>query len=85
MINVHVGGLATFGFGIARAIGRADLLNVLTKAAIPPLVWSAISCVQGLAVGEEVGDITPVMNRSLRRSVVSLFIIITTVSVLTYA
>lgn len=85
MINVHVGGLAMFGFGIARAIGRADLLNVLTKSAIPPLVWSTISCMRGLAVGEGVGDITPVMNRSLGHSVVSHFTIITIVSVLTYA
>jgi len=85
IIDVHVGGLAMFGFGITRAIGRADLLNVVTKAAIPPLVWSAISCVQGLGVGEGVGDITPVMYRSLRHSVVSLFVIITIVSVLTYA
>jgi len=84
LINVNVGGMIPFAYSITRAIGRADLLNVVTKAAIPPLIWGTICCLEGLAIGRRAADLTTATSRSLRRSVISLFTIVTIVSVLTY-
>ena len=84
LIHVNVGGMIAFVYSITRAIDRADLLNVVTKAAIPPLIWGTICCLEGLAGGRTAADLTTAVSRSVRRSIISLFTVVTVVSVLTY-
>lgn len=84
IVNVNVGGMVPFAYSITRAIDRADLLNVVAKAVIPPLIWGTICCLEGLAIGQTAADLTTATSRSLRRSIISLFTIVTLVSVLTY-
>ena len=85
LAGVHTGPPLAFAQSITLAIGRADLVNVVTKATAPPLVWGTICCVEGLAVGDSQAEVTRAASRSLQRSIVALFVILTVTSVLTYA
>src|SRR5690348_11540165 len=82
--GVHVGGLRDFADTVTRAIGRADLWNVVTKSALPPLVWGTICCVEGLSVAGVSADVTRAASRAIQRSIISLFAIVTVISILTY-
>jgi phospholipid/cholesterol/gamma-HCH transport system permease protein len=83
LAGVRVGGPLDFADNITRAIGPADLFNVVAKGTFPALIWGGICCVEGLSV-ESPGEIPRAASRSLQRSVVALFVIFAAISVLTY-
>ena len=83
LAGVRVGAPLDFAESVTRAIGGADLINVVTKAVVPALIWGAICCIEGLSVVAPV-DVPRAASRSLQRSLVALFVILAAVSVLTY-
>jgi phospholipid/cholesterol/gamma-HCH transport system permease protein len=85
LTRVYVGGPSTFAFSVTRAIGAADIVNIVTKTIVPAFIWGAICCVEGLAVGATRADVTRAASRSLQRAIIVTFVILAAVSVLTYA
>jgi phospholipid/cholesterol/gamma-HCH transport system permease protein len=84
IVGVNTGGPRMFARSVASAIAPADVFNLLSKALIPAMVSGAICCAEGLSVDRRHRDVSQAATRSFHRSVVSLFVISTIVSVLTY-
>jgi phospholipid/cholesterol/gamma-HCH transport system permease protein len=78
-------GPGLFIAAVARALGPADLWNLIAKSTVPALLAGAISCVEGLGVGPLLADVRRATTRSLHRSIVALFLTAALISVLTYA
>jgi phospholipid/cholesterol/gamma-HCH transport system permease protein len=84
LMNVRAAEPTDFASSIARAIGGEDVLNVFIKSIIPALLWGAICCIEGLAVGETPSEVPRAASRALQRSVVILFVVCAAISLLTY-
>lgn len=73
-----------FTRSIAGAIGWADVSNLLIKSTVPGMFSAVICCLEGLSVGNAITDVPPAISRAVQTSVVVLFLISVTVSILTY-
>ena len=69
---------------VLNALHPQDIVSIVVKSILPALVTSASCCIGGLGVGPSVTDIPHGTQRALTRSVVSLFVISGTVSLLMY-
>jgi phospholipid/cholesterol/gamma-HCH transport system permease protein len=76
--------LLLFADTISRAVQPKDVFNILAKSILPALFASTFSCIGGLGVGGSTSAIPQATQRALSRSVVGLFVISATVSLLTY-
>lgn len=76
--------LLLFADTVSRAVQAKDVFNILAKSILPALFASAFSCIGGLGVGGSASAIPQATQRALSRSVVGLFVISATVSLLTY-
>lgn len=68
---------------VFKALHPEDIVSILIKSILPALFTSASCCIGGLGV-RSVADIPRATQRSLTRSIVGLFVISTTVSILTF-
>jgi phospholipid/cholesterol/gamma-HCH transport system permease protein len=69
---------------VLSALHPQDIVSIVVKSILPALVTSASCCIGGLGVGQSVTDIPHGTQRALTRSVVGLFVISGTVSLLMY-
>jgi phospholipid/cholesterol/gamma-HCH transport system permease protein len=69
---------------VSRAVRPKDVLAILSKSILPGLYASASCCIGGLGVGGSLTEVPQATQRALVRSVAGLFVISTTVSLLTY-
>ncbi|AHF94800.1 hypothetical protein OPIT5_27320 [Opitutaceae bacterium TAV5] len=68
---------------VLRALHPEDIVSILIKSVLPALFTSASCCIGGLGV-RSVVNIPRATQWSLTRSIVGLFVISTTVSILTF-
>lgn len=76
--------LLLFADTVSRAVQPKDVFNIIAKSILPALFASTFSCIGGLGVGGSASAIPLATQRALSRSVVGLFVISATVSLLTY-
>jgi phospholipid/cholesterol/gamma-HCH transport system permease protein len=76
--------LFLFADTVSGAFQPKDVINILAKSIVPALFASASCCIGGLEVNGSFAEIPQATQRALTRSVVGLFVISATVSLLTY-
>jgi phospholipid/cholesterol/gamma-HCH transport system permease protein len=70
--------------GLTRAISPWALVAIFLKSALPGLYIGASCCITGLNAGPSMAEIPKATQRAMLRSIVGLFTISTTVSILEY-
>jgi phospholipid/cholesterol/gamma-HCH transport system permease protein len=84
LFGAKTGGARGFLDSVAGSLQPMDVVNVVTKSLIPGALSGVICCVEGLAVGNTMTDVPQAIARSVRQSVVVLFLTSAAISVLTY-
>jgi phospholipid/cholesterol/gamma-HCH transport system permease protein len=77
----------TFPDFIETALGSVsmeDILNVLLKCTIPPLLAGCICCVEGFNAGDTFSEVPGIARVAVQRSVVLLFLVSAVISFVTY-
>jgi phospholipid/cholesterol/gamma-HCH transport system permease protein len=69
---------------VTRAIGPAEVWNLLAKTLVPALIIGIITCTEGLHVGKSPTDVPQAASRAIKRSVIWVFLILALVSANTY-
>jgi phospholipid/cholesterol/gamma-HCH transport system permease protein len=83
-IGAKTGTLGEFVESVLGLLTVADVVNVLLKSTLPPLLAGVICCGEGLRAGDTPSDVPRASRTAVQRSVVLLFIVSALVSVVTY-
>lgn len=83
-IGAKTGTLGEFVEGALGLISFADVINVLLKCTLPPLLGGSICCWEGLSAGDTPSEVPRASRIAVQRSVVLLFIVSALISVVTY-
>lgn len=83
-IDAKVGTFPEFMENALGSMGSADLINVLLKSTIPPLLGGCACCVEGFNAGDTLSEVPRVGRIAVQRSVILLFLISAIISFVTY-
>ena len=83
-IGTKTGSFWNFAHATLGAIGPADALSLFVKSTVPALLSGCICCAEGLGAGEKRSAVTRASRIAVQRSVITLFIVVAFVSVVTY-
>lgn len=84
LLGANVGLPAVFANSVARAVGPADVFNLLTKTLLPGLLTGTICCIEGFSVRGALTEVPQAATRGVVRSVSALFFVSVLVSLCTY-
>lgn len=85
LAGLNMGEPSVFMDSVFAAIRPADVLNVLAKTFIPGLLTGTICCIEGISVGNAMTEVPQAATRGVMRSVAAMLVILTLVSIITYA
>lgn len=84
LMGANTGTPRMFMDSVMRAVTPTDVISLLAKALIPPLLTATICCVEGFGVGGAVTEVPQAVTRSLMQAVGMLFLFSALVSVLAF-
>jgi phospholipid/cholesterol/gamma-HCH transport system permease protein len=85
LLGLNMGMPSIFMDSVFAAIRPADVLIVLAKTFIPGLLTGTICCIEGMGVRDAMTEVPQAASRGVMRSVAAMLIILTLVSIITYA
>lgn len=84
LMGANTGTPRMFVDSVMGAVTPVDVLSLLAKALIPPLLTASICCVEGFSVSTAVTEVPQATTRSLMTAVAVLFVFSAFVSVLAF-
>ncbi len=83
-IGAKTGSPGEFAGDVLALLTPADVINLLLKSTIPPLIGGCVCCLEGMNPGTTVADVPRAASRAVQRSLVVLFAASAFISVVTY-
>lgn len=83
-IGAKTGTLFDFTRDTLSALTTADIVNLVLKSTIPPLLTGSICCAEGLGAGDTSSEVPRASRTAVQRSVIALFIVSALISVAAY-
>lgn len=84
LLNLGGGASVQFVDAILSSLKPVDIINLVTKTLIPGLLIGAVTCMEGLKIGDAVTQVPQAVTRALVRAVGALFLVSAIVSILSY-
>jgi phospholipid/cholesterol/gamma-HCH transport system permease protein len=83
-IGAKTGTFQDFIENALSSVGMADVVNVLSKCTIPPLLAGSVCCVEGFNAGDTLSEVPRIARIAVQRSVILLFLVSAIISFVTY-